>query len=273
MKKRLEDEYRQLMQSETPDLWDRIEDGIRNVEQELPEDIIPENIIEEKKNRKRGHYALPIAACIAACICIPLAVTVIFRTGIFRTGILRSTKGENQMADMAAPEMAADMEENSMVTEAIAEEEAGEDDCAVEEKVYGSEDREAGEEEPAADTEAVAITSDEDGTANSSSATEKVSGDTREDSGSDRMTDMTEEKEGLQAAKSLHILEISSATEYTKENGESGVVYQAATSEGGLCTIYVPSAADFTMESGEEYEITVTEGTEDYDYEYAGRAE
>lgn len=268
MKKRLEDEYRQLMQSETPDLWDRIEAGIRNVEQELPEDIIPVDIIEEKKSRKRGHYALPIVACLAACICIPLAVT-----GIFRTGILRSMKGENQTADMAAPEMAADMEENSMVTEAIAQEDAGEDDCAVVEKAYDSEGRESGEEEAAADTEDVAITSDEDGTGNSSSAKEKVSGDTRGDSDSDRISDMTEEKEGLQAAKSLHILEISSATEYTKENGESGVIYQAETSEGGLCTIYVSSAADFTMESGEEYEITVTEGTVDYDYEYAGRAE
>ena len=32
MKNRLENEYRQLMQNETPDLWERIEEGIENTD-------------------------------------------------------------------------------------------------------------------------------------------------------------------------------------------------------------------------------------------------
>ena len=83
MKNRLENEYRQLMQNETPDLWKRIEEGIENTIQEQPEDST-ENRIKNKAGRKK--YIIPIAACVAACICIPAVVTGVFRplTGISR---------------------------------------------------------------------------------------------------------------------------------------------------------------------------------------------
>ena len=260
MKNRLEDEYRQLMQSETPDLWDRIEAGIQNVEQEWPEGI------EEKKKRNWGQYSLPIAACVAACICIPLALTGFFRTGKSQT----PQSGNQTAADMAAPE------ENYMVTAEMADENADGEECAAADEGM---DNAAAEpmEEQRADTGTAAFDAEEDSVYDlaDDTAADKSSGSAEQESVRGELNDMEKEKEEMQKTETirLHIWKISSTEKYTKENGDTGMIYQAETSEGGVCTIYVSSASDFSMESGKEYEITVIKGNEAYDYEYAGLAE
>ena len=260
MKNRLEDEYRQLMQSETPDLWDRIEAGIQNVEQQSPKDTK-----EEKKKGSWGRDLLPIAACVAACICIPMVMT-----GFFRTGKSQSPMAENQTADMAAPE------QNSMATAEMADENVYREECAVAEEGMNNAAPEPMEEQRA-DTGAAAFDAEEDSVYDLADdiAAEKSSSSAEQESLRSELNDMEKEKEELQKTETirLHIWKISSAEKYTKENGDTGMIYQAETSEGGVYTIYVSSASDFSMESGKEYEIMVTKGNEAYDYEYAGLAE
>lgn len=298
MRNKLEDEYRQLMQSQTPDLWDRIEAGIQNVEQKQPEKLenqdskteshkAKDSGIEDpgnrngktkRKQRNRGRYALPVAACVAACICIPLAIT-----GVLKTGILRPMKAENQAADMAMPEMA----EDSMADAELAEEEAM-DEGAPEEPGAGEECAAAKGTDDAsqrygADTGNASQDAAEDNAYNRGSAdgegTDSLAGTTM----ATEMADQAQEKEELQKQQSirLHILEITSSQDFTKEDGKNGILYRVRTVENDACTVYVDSLDDFSLEdfmknaveSGRECEILVIGGNGAYDYEYAGKAE
>ena len=105
---KLENEYKQLMQSETPDLWSRIEAGIDaslvTSEAMVKEPVAGENADnvevlgtgevvnigeiakkDEVSKLDRSNvvnwrkYSLPLVACIAAIMCVPLLLTGFFR--------------------------------------------------------------------------------------------------------------------------------------------------------------------------------------------------
>lgn len=69
MSKNLENEYKELMTKDVPDLWDRIESELEPKQQE-----------DEKINWWRKYY-IP-GASVAACLCILVIASVIFKQGI-----------------------------------------------------------------------------------------------------------------------------------------------------------------------------------------------
>lgn len=72
MSKKLEEEYRQQLESEVPDLWERIEAGVDAGEAERRKD--PEEKKKEKKVAAWRTYSLLAAAGVVVLLCIP-AVT------------------------------------------------------------------------------------------------------------------------------------------------------------------------------------------------------
>jgi len=134
MKNRLEDEYRQLMQNETPDLWERISAGIdAKIAADGERKKTAENVEigQQVKSKNRvitfvKKYSLPLVACIAAILCVPLMLTGFLR-------MAGGAKSETAAADMVVTES------GSMIAEAPAEqyfEECTNDDDLLDQAYY-----------------------------------------------------------------------------------------------------------------------------------------
>lgn len=241
--KKLENEYRQLMQNETPDLWSRIEAGI---DAKIAEDAI-KNVVEftEKKSvhkEKVGvnlwkKYSLPLVACIAAIICVPLLLT----------GFIRMASGGNTESAMLT-EMAADTaadcaapEETTSVTMDSADEPTA---AVVTEGAY---------DEELLMEDSVAETTEEE-------LTESVAQ-------SEVAEDNKQSVEDLAGAKQvLTVTQISQSTEESGENREKGTVYYLTTEEAGECTLFVPADAQFEFDMEIQLKIQVEPGNEEYDF-------
>lgn len=241
MKNRLENEYRQLMQNETPDLWKRIEEGIENTVQEQPEDS-SENKIKNKDGRKK--YMFSIAACAAACICIPAVITGVFRPlSENKRKYFEESPQENMMtdgaADCAEEEKAAEEadEEQSGVRQEAAKEELGEDKY----------------EDSAAD-----ILADE------ATSVQNESEKLRKESESEKLAS---------ASVTLHIREVFSEEIFFSENNSAGTVYRIREEKQGNCTVFVPPGMNWTVEAGKAYEAVEAEEDSEYDYEMVRPAE
>ena len=104
---KFENEYRQLMQNETPDLWSRIEAGIDAkiaAGAEVQSLTETKTILETDKKKKQfswKKYSLPLVACIAALLFVPLMLTGFLRMA---GGGRKWAETENAAADCAAPE-------------------------------------------------------------------------------------------------------------------------------------------------------------------------
>ena len=133
MKNRLEEEYRQLKQSEAPDLWERIETGI---DAEVDDKADGRKKTQIKKGSFFRKYSLPLVACIAALMCVPLMVTGFFR-------ILSGNSKSFEAADTAPAENYAttteekdeflpDAYEEEVCEEAICEDAAAEEEMKQE---------------------------------------------------------------------------------------------------------------------------------------------
>ena len=233
MKNRLENEYRQLMQNETPDLWKRIEEGIENTIQEQPEDST-ENRIKNKAGRKK--YIIHIAACVAACICIPAVVTGVFRP---LTGISRKNFEECPQEDMMTDGDAADCvkeEEQSVITQEAAKEKLTEE--MQEDKTAGIlADEEAPDQETLVMEEAETF---------------------RKESGNE---------EDTAASFTLYIREVFSEEIVYSENNPAGTLYRIRDAKQGNCAVFVPSGMNWTVEAGKAYEAVEPEEESEYDYE------
>ena len=233
MKNRLENEYRQLMQNETPDLWERIEEGIENTIQEQPEEST-ENRIKNKAGRKK--YIIPIAACVAACICIPAVVTGVFRplTGNSRKDFEECPQ-ENMMTDGDAADCVKE-EEQSVITQEAAKEKLTEE---------MQEDKTAGmlADEDAPDQETLVMEEAET---------------SRKESGNE---------ENTAASFTLYIQEVFSEELVYSENNPAGTFYRVCDAKQENCTVFVPSDMDWIVEAGKAYEAVEPGAESEYDYE------
>lgn len=240
MKNRLENEYRKLMQNETPDLWNRIEEGIENTVQEQPE-CGTVNKIKNKAGRKR--FMLPIAACAAACICIPAVVTGVFTLPAENNGKYFE---ESPQENIVTGEVAADCAEEEKPAEEACEEqpEAGQEAVKEEFAEYKCEDS-------AADL----LT---DGTTSGREESEKL----RNDYDNEKQASASQE-----ASLIFHIREVFSEEIVYSENNPAGTVYRIREEMQGNCTVYVPSGVDWTVEAGKVYEAVEAEEDLEYDYE------
>ena len=279
--KKLENEYRQLMQSETPDLWSRIEAGIDAkiaagvVEEDSEEQIEEQADTEESKEdnvetvvefagqkaagkRKAGKnfwkkYSLPLVACIAAVMCVPLVLT-----GFIRMASGGSKSAESAM-DTAAADMAAPEANYSTTTEADAPAEYYEE-VVMEESV----------EEEAAVTESTTAETLEDCFDAEMVETESAPAD-EESAAYEEEKQMADNEESIV----LTVINLSREIDDLAEAAarEKGTIYYVTTEEEGDCTVFVP--ADCMMEPAPypDFKILVKPGNEEYDYFYVGMAE
>lgn len=282
MKNRLEDEYRQLMQNETPDLWERISAGIdakiaennvakdevTNETEEIAGVVVNMEAEQPVKIKKQGanfwkKYSLPLVACIAAILCVPLMVT----------GFLRMASGgaksESAAADMAVPE-----EFYSTTTEA--------EDALAEEYFYEAavEEEAVAEEAPAEATESVM---DEETTEGSSvnDIEDAVTDLMAEDAEAETETtesqpaaetetlDLEKEKEEL----TLTVITFSTEEDVFDEERAKGTIYYLTTEEEGECTVFVPSDSAFIIDLNQQLKIVVEQGNNEYDYVFVKMAE
>lgn len=295
---KLENEYKQLMQSETPDLWNRIEAGIdaslvageqvasenaevvntdevtKNAEKVKTDEIIKK--VETSKQNKvivinLRKYSLPLVACIAAIMCVPLLLTGFFR-------MAGGTKGAMETADCA-------MEETTAVTMDCAAEESIEesaaeyatetcmDDAAVIEESFMEETC----EEEMAETEVYVTQSTEsnaDGNTTESAvdeynnaktaAVESTDADNADTGGTDANKQVMEET--AQVTHILTVTEIAVFDEKSAGSHEGGTVYYMITEEKGECTLFVPDDSDFQIDMSGQFTIKAETTDEWYDY-------
>lgn len=246
--KKLENEYRQLMQSETPDLWSRIEAGIdAKIAEEKSAEKKP---LEEKPVRKEKtgvkiwkRYSLPLAACIAAIICVPLLLTGFIRMASGGKATTTESAADYAAADCAAPEETtsvtmdcADEPAAAIVTEESCDEEI--DDAFVEMESASVEN-----EETMLDG-AVTETTTESATEDSKQSAEDLAG----------------------LKQILTIIQISQGNEADDENRVKGIIYSLNTEEVGECTLFVPADAEFVTDMNSSITIRVETGNEEYDF-------
>ena len=295
MKNRLEDEYRQLMQNETPDLWERISAGIdakiaagtevdadacvevtKNTPAEMTENstgiVTDFETQASAKNKIRSanvwkKYSLPLAACIAAVLCVPLMLT----------GILRMASGGSKSTESAAADMAVAEEFYSTTTEA--------EDASSEEYFYEAavEEEAAAEEAPAEAPESVMDEETTEGAiGNLTQDTAETLGEEIEEteteinesqtaSGAEQeILDLEKEKEEQQV---LTVITLSAEEGLLGEERAKGSIYYLTTEEEGECTVFVPSELAFVIELGQQIKIAVEQGNDEYDYVFVKMAE
>lgn len=265
---KLENEYKQLMQSETPDLWSRIEAGIdasiaisekvangkvasKNAENVEAPKLNKSNVINWKK------YSFPLVACIAAILCVPLLLTGFLR-------MAGMTKGSVEMAADCA------MEETTAVTMDCAAEESIEeyaaeyatetcmDDAAVIEESFMEETC----EEEMAETEVYVTQSTESNV--DDNTTESADADNADTGGTDANKQVMEEI--AQVTHILTVTEIAVFDEKSAGSHEGGTVYYMITEEKGECTLFVPDDSDFQIDMSGQFTIKAETTDEWYDY-------
>ena len=149
MSKQFDDDYKQMMQENIPDLWSRIEAGLkdRNTEEKIEE---AQEITQESKPKTR-HYPMRkgfgivrkyATVIVAACLCIAVIIPV------FLWG--RGMSGNTQ--DTAAS-MALGSEEAAMVTEALESEQPVEEQSKIAGQDFTANDSMVTEESTMADSE------------------------------------------------------------------------------------------------------------------------
>lgn len=283
--KKLENEYKQLMQSETPDLWSRIEAGIdaslaasgkvaseqaASKNSENSEVVYTDEITESAESSKQNKvfvinwrkYSLPIVACIAAILCVPLLLTGFLR-------MAGTTKGSVEMAaDCAMEETTAvtmDCAAEESVEESVAEyvTEDSMDDAAVIEETAETEVYVTQATESNVDAKATEDLVDE--YANTESADVGNADAYGEDTGG---TDANKQAtvETVQMSHILTVTEIAIFDEKSAGTHEGGTVYYIVTEEKGECTLFVPDDLDFRIDMNGQFTIKAEITDSWYDY-------
>ena len=256
--KKLENEYRQLMQNEVPDLWSRIEAGI-------DAKIAESEKIEIKDNKKRKvinwkKYSLPLVACIAVILCVPMLLTGFFRMAY--GGETESTEmaADCAVADYAAADCAEPEETMSVTTDnsaAVVMNEAFDEeiDDAYE---YVTED--SAEDDGVARAESQLLSEQES----------MLDGAIASGTTDDYKQSKEEVSESIQI---LTVIQIAREKDETDNGREKGMVYYLDTEEMGECTLYVPVDTEFVMDMDTHLKIQVEACSEGYDFVFVGIVE
>lgn len=253
--KKLENEYRQLMQNEVPDLWSRIEAGV-------DAKIAENGKIEENKKRKVINwkkYSLPLVACIAAILCVPLLLTGVLRMTYGGKAESAEMEADCAVADYAAADCAAPEETISVTTDTCA--------AVVTDEVCDEEVDDAYEEN-------FEMTSDDSVAMAESQLMEEpesmLDGTTTSGATDEYKQNKEEVSELLQI---LTVINISKEQDETASGHKEGMIYYLDTEEVGECTIYVPVDVEFVTDMDVQLKIQVEASGEDYDFVFVGIAE
>ncbi len=296
---KLENEYKQLMQSETPNLWSRIEAGIdakiaaggqvargqiasENAEavntdevtenaEKVKTDEVTKKVETSKQNKviviNWKKYSLPLVACIAAIMCVPILLTGFFR-------MAGGAKGAMETADCAMEETTAvtmDCAAEESIEESVAEyvtEDCMDDAAIIEESYIEETDEEEMAETEAYVTQATESNADErivDDYDNMKSADVESADAANADTG---RTDADKQvmEESARVTHILTVAEIAVFDEKTAGSHEGGTVYYMNTEEKGECTLFVPDDMKFMIDANGQFTIKAETTDEWYDY-------
>lgn len=223
MSKDFEKAYRELAQTEVPDLWDRIEAGLTeksapvnalNIEKSALEEKAAEqekinrefkSETEKKEQKKKNHIVVFLkrySTAVAAIVCVAILIPAISLIGSFGVGGSKSAESESMSlpAAEAPAEMAEGMMEETLTEEAATEEAPAEmaEECAAEEAPAEMIEEYAAEEAPAQVTGEYAAEEAplekeemkaEEAVTTEKAESEKMSGDIRSENGMSSGTD------------------------------------------------------------------------------------
>jgi len=265
--KKLENEYRQLMQNEVPDLWSRIEAGVDakiaeggKSKSENIDDVDDAWAVETKENEKRKvinwkKYSLPLVACIAAILCVPMLLTGFFRMAYGGKSATTEMAADYAAADCAEPEETMSVTTDNctaVVTDEACDEEIDDayeyvtEDSVADDSVAMAESQLMEEPESILDRETTSGTVD------------------------DYKQNKQEVSESIQI---LTIIQITQEQSEADSGSEKGMVYYLNTEEVGECTLYVPADAEFVSDMDVQLKIQVEPSDYEYDFVFVGIVE
>lgn len=121
MNKSLENEYKELMKHDVPDLWARIEAGLEPKEDASFTNSTVENKGAQKQFNNKFRMRFRVWGTVAAaCVCVAVVIPVLFNGGAMRDNV----SGSSDTADGAAFDTAYDAVSAESVQEAAYNEEA-----------------------------------------------------------------------------------------------------------------------------------------------------
>ena len=300
---KLENEYKQLMQSETPDLWSRIEAGVdakiatgeqvargqiasENAEvvntdevtknaEKVNTDEITKKVETSKQNKvfviNWKKYSLPLVACIAAIVCVPLLLTGFIRMACGTKGAMETedcamvettTTTMDCVAEETIEESAIEYAtETSMDNAADIEESFMEETC--EEEMAEAEDYVTQATESNADDNMTESAVEEYDNAKSANV-ESADADNADTGGTGANKQIKEEVS--QVTHILTVTEIAVFDEKSAGSHEGGTVYYIVTEEKGECTLFVPDDTEFQIDMNGQFTIKAETTNEWYDY-------
>lgn len=264
MSKDFEKEYKEYLNAQAPDLWDRIEAGVDASEQKVPvmeeadAKVIPISGKKSKKARKKRkiryqHYRMivSVAACLFALV---IAVPVFLFT---------RPESKAEMAADSAPQMVENVTIQNLVVDSAESEVAMEDSAPMEEAADGTTEIEIAEETLTEESMMAAETTEQKGTGTDGAETTAVT-DGGENVGQiaepenphkdDTISDMLqEESSGQQEEMTVTIL-----SEAVPQEG--GVMYAAVengSESSANISLFVPEGSDIVLAVNGVYVLTV----------------
>ncbi len=271
MSKKFEEEYKEYLNAQAPDLWDRIEAGI-DASDGSTAVFVKDNVTpirdrqHRKKNKNRQKYRrYKLITSIAACLFALVMIIPVYR--------LVAPKGGNESADMTAPIVLTDATiENTEVAADEAMPESAPQQSAGTGSTQPAEEPTGEAEESAAVTMESVDASEETG---EEAPKDALDAGTSESEGNYQdqgqlASSQTEgnSKENFLATEESADGEAEAAEEKTMsvvvtaegQMQESGLLYTASlleTSAPATITIFVPSESTAVLEKDKQYTVTV----------------
>lgn len=271
MSKDFEQAYRELAQTEVPDLWDRIEAGLS--EKSAPAAFKIDKAVKEKEteelkgaDRKIFIFMRRYSAVAAALVCVAILIPAISLIGEFGIGGSKSEEAIEsaqepaamweEAADEAPAEMAVVTEESMEETAGYVEEEAAEEmavEAAAEESVDEAPEAEYAEDMNAANAENVKETADvemADGVRTEAARAEKYQEEQGlSEAGSLSLPDRCPEGTVVRDVQ-IKVLEVSDMMKYFENSDREDL--------GCICTVEVQKQPEGLLTEGEQIDIFIS---------------
>ena len=271
MSKNFEEEYKEYLNAQAPDLWSRIEDGVDALGAKPPviESIEPKQRRGRKKKQIRyQHYRMlvSVAACLFAMVIIVPVYLLTRPVGkdsapteaapqmLEDVTIQNIVADSDEMADAAMEESEPAVESAGGVTEVdIQLEESAEDDLQMAQVTTENTGSDAIEEE--------GITSETEGADGGQLAAHDTDGTTE---GAETMLETTQQEDEVAPQEELKVTILGEGSV-----SEAGVMFAAAvigSASSETITLFVPVGSDVVLEPEKDYTLTVQQSQDGSSY-------
>lgn len=269
MSKNFEEEYKEYLNAQAPDLWDRIEAGVdalgktASVAEARGEGkVVPISGTKSKKSKKKRqiryqHYRTIVS--VAACLFALVIIVPVY--------MLTRPSGRDEAAtDSAAPQVLEDVTIQNIVADSAESDDAIEESAPMEDVTGGVTEVEIGLTESAEETTDLAQVTEEsaDGTATEDEAAEAAGGENggqvaeAESATEKEETDLISEaaeEESVPAEEDMTVTILGAGA-----MREDGVMYTAVavgSTSSAMIGLFVPADSDIVLETEKTYTLTV----------------